>query len=172
MRARARSSSVRTVGLGLFGSGIRAFARQAANGATARAIASRLAATACAVSIVAGALGGCSPAVKSHGQSGLEATYSARTLSAVLPASARIPAVVAAAEDTVRARGYAVVRADATEELGTLVARPPRTSDYPVLELTADLVPNGTRVRLVVKPFGDQEMSRSILDGTLQRLGM
>lgn len=116
---------------------------------------------------------GCSPVVKAHGRQGtVEATYARRTLSATLPASARVPAVIAAAEETVRARGYSVERSTATEEVGVLVARPPRTTDFPVITIDADVVPGATRVRLTVSPFGDQEMSRSILDGTLQRLGL
>lgn len=116
---------------------------------------------------------GCSPVVKTQGRQGVvEATYARRTLSATLPASARVPAVIAAAEETVRARGYSVERSTSTEEVGVLVARPPRTTDFPVITIDADVVPNATRVRMTVSPFGDQEMSRSILDGTLQRLGL
>ncbi|CAG0998221.1 hypothetical protein PHYC_02700 [Phycisphaerales bacterium] len=116
--------------------------------------------------------GACSSVQKSQGSSGITASYKFRTLSVILPESARVPAVLAAAEQTVRARGYSVHKSASTEESGILIARPPRTGDYPSLTIEAAAVAHGTRVELTVAPFGDQEMSRSVLDGTLQRLGL
>lgn len=117
-------------------------------------------------------LPGCSAVEKPQGSSSLTASYKLRTLSVTLPESARVPAVVAAAEQTVRARGYSVSKSTWTEETGVLVARPPRTGDYPTITIQASAVTHGTHVELTVAPFGDQEMSRSVLDGTLQRLGL
>lgn len=122
--------------------------------------------------VVVGGLAGCRPVAKSQGAQGISATYHGRTLTTVLPAEARVPAVIAAAEETVRARGYSVEKSTATEEIGTLIARPPRTGDFPELNLEARAVSGGTQINITVRPLGDQEMSRSILDGVLQRMGM
>ena len=110
------------------------------------------------------------PAIQ--GDTAVVATYKFPTLSANLPDEARVPAVIAAAEQTVRARGYSVSRSGATEEQGVLVCRPPRTTDYPTIEVRATRVAVGTRVAVRCEPFGDEHLSRSLLDGILSRLGL
>lgn len=130
------------------------------------------------VSVLAASLGigtmlaACGTETAQQGSSDLTAAYRMRTLSTVLPGSARVPAVIAAAEETVRARGYSVESSAATEDAGRLVVRPPRTSDFPKMTIEASAVGHGTRVTFTVSPFGDEEMSRSVLDGVLQRLGL
>jgi hypothetical protein len=123
--------------------------------------------------MVALSLTACSPQVKSHGtQQDVTATYSGTTLSTNLPANARVPAVLAAADETLRARGYAVQRSAATEEKGEIVANAPRYNDFPRVVFRASRGVNATHVEVNVQPFGDQELSRSLLDGVLQRLGL
>jgi hypothetical protein len=115
----------------------------------------------------------CSPEVKSQGQyKDVTASYSGITLSSDLPGSARIPAVIAAADQTLRARGYAVQRTTATEEAGEILANAPRYNNYPRVRLRASRVEGATHVDVSVEPFGDQELSRSVLDGVLQKLGL
>jgi hypothetical protein len=122
---------------------------------------------------VAFALAACSPQVKSHGtQKDVTATYSGTTLSSNLPTTARVPAVMAAADETLRARGYAVQRSSGTEESGEIVANAPRYNDFPRVVFSASRGINATHVEVNVQPFGDQELSRSLLDGVLQRLGL
>jgi hypothetical protein len=119
------------------------------------------------------ALPACStPMPVSQGQTNVMATYEYPSLSAVLPAQARVPAVIAAAESTVRARGYAVLDHASAEELGKVVARPPRTSDFPTVRIDAYRVFQGTKVVITFSPWGDNASSRSLLDGILQRLGL
>jgi hypothetical protein len=115
---------------------------------------------------------GCSPQVKSQGKQDTVATYSNLTLRANLPTDARVPAVLSAAEQTLRARGYAIEASSSTEEKGEVIAHPPRTRDWPKITITASRGVSSTVVDLRVKPFGDQELCRSVLDGMLQRLGM
>jgi hypothetical protein len=83
-----------------------------------------------------------------------------------------VPAVIAAADQTLRARGYSVRRSSSTEETGEIVANAPRYETYPRVVLTTSRHVDSTLVEVTVEPFGDQELSRSVLDGVLQRLGL
>lgn len=125
-----------------------------------------------AITVAAISLAGCRSRQAIQGEGGVVATYKLPTLSADLPDEARVPAVIAAAEQTVRARGYSVARSGATEERGELVCRPPRISDYPTIQVRATRVAVGTRVAVRCEPFGDEHLSRSLLDGILVRLGL
>ena len=80
--------------------------------------------------------------------------------------------VIAAADEAMRARGYSVQATSATEESGVIEARPPRTTDWPKVELRATAVADTAVVEISVSPWGDQELSRSLLDGVLRRLGL
>ena len=71
-----------------------------------------------------------------------------------------------------RARGYSVESVASTEESGKLVVRPPRTGDYPKMVIESHVDLHATRITLTVWPLGDEELARSVLDGTLQRLGL
>ena len=115
---------------------------------------------------------GCGTQSKVHGETETKAIYSGRTLTARLPAEARVPAVVAAADETFRARGYTVVRSSATEEVGEIIARPPRYNNYPRIVIDMDRATTATVVSLRYEPFGDEDLCRSILDGVLQRMGL
>lgn len=118
-------------------------------------------------------IGGCSkPHVAIQGTRGIEATYSLGTLSATLPHEATVPAVIAAADQTARARGYTVVSSAGTDERGRLVSRPPRSDSFPRVVIAAARTGTGTRVTLEMQPMGDQDLCRSMLDGILQRLGL
>lgn len=116
-------------------------------------------------------VGGCQAEQRAQGTSGVMASYRIPTLSVQLPAEVRVPAVIAAADEECRSRGYSVASSSATEDAGRLVARPPRTSDYPEAIVEASTLGQGTRVEITVRPLGDQEWSRSLLDGILRRLG-
>lgn len=117
-------------------------------------------------------LSGCETAPKDEPVRSVRAAYSYPALSAILPEGNRVPAIIAAAEDTLRSRGYSIASSHSTEESGKIVARPPRTSDYPELTVRSSRLPEGARVEVRVTPFGDKDLSRSVLDGTLQRLGL
>jgi hypothetical protein len=117
-------------------------------------------------------LAACSPQAKVQGNKDTVATYHRMTLRANLPDESRVPAVIAAADQTLRARGYTVVRSSATEEKGELVAHPPRTTNLPRIVIESERGVSSTIVDLRVDPFGDQDLCRSVLDGMLQRLGL
>jgi hypothetical protein len=120
-----------------------------------------------------GALAGCKAR---HGYQGSDgevlAGYGVRKLRTELPARVRVQAVVAAADAALRDRGYAVKTAHATEDLGRVVAEPPGAGPLQSVVVTAEVVPDATRVEVLLKPWGDEARSRAILDGILVRLGM
>lgn len=129
----------------------------------------------CVASVMAGGLmiGACStPMPLPHGKTGVMATYEHPTLHCVLPAAARVPAVVAAAEATARARGYTVSESNSTEEIGVVVAKPPRTVTVPEMRIDVKRVFQGTKAEITYEPWGDSASSRVMLDGILQRLGL
>lgn len=127
----------------------------------------------CASFLCLAALCACaSPQPVMQGQSGIEATYYRGVLNAVLPESARAPAVIAATEQVARARGYSIVSSASTDELSTIVIRPPQTSSIPTVRITARRVMQGTQVQVENNPWGDEDLSRSLLDAILQRLGL
>ncbi len=122
--------------------------------------------------IVSAAPCACEKSTRVHGQRDVEATYVGRTLTAELPDEARVPAVIAAAEQTFRARGYAIRDGAMSEEEGSVVGIPPNTTEYPRVEVTARRTSLGTQVDIRYLPLGEEQLSRSILDGILKRLGM
>lgn len=124
-----------------------------------------------AVLVTAAAVGCRSrPAVHGSDQS-LVATYRARTLHAVLPATVRVQAVVAAADIALRDRGYAVTGSRSGEDAGTVEGRPADPRFMESVAVHARVVPEGTRVLVRFEPLGDESRSRAILDGILTRLG-
>jgi hypothetical protein len=102
----------------------------------------------------------------------IEATYQGGVLSAVLPENARVPAILSAAEQTLRSRGYSIASQTATDEQGQLVARPPRSTTYPRVTVAAKRVMSANQVMIEFEPWGDRDTSLSILDGVLTRLGL
>lgn len=117
------------------------------------------------------ALAGCESTPKQQGsQSQLTATYKMGALSAVIPA--KVPAVMAAAEQTLRDRGYAIESSASTTEQGGIVARPPaynlgKTMKIDVASTTSD----ETSITLSAQPW-DETLLRITLDRILARLGM
>ena len=112
------------------------------------------------------------PLALPQGRSMVMATYSVGELTATLPEQARVQAVMAAADQTFAARAYSVASREATEEMGTIVARPPRSSGFPRVIVTAQRAASGTRVTVEHSPWGDEASCRSTLDGILERLGL
>mgnify|MGYP000154714598 CR=1 FL=1 len=115
---------------------------------------------------------GCAPNEAYQGDSSVLASYKGGNLSAVIGAEHRVPAVLAAAEQALRDRGYTIVSNLSTEDAGTLIARPPRYNTFPRLMVRAGVVPGGTRIELEYQPLGNEEVCRATLDATLKRLGL
>lgn len=115
--------------------------------------------------------GACAPAPTTHADGWIAAGYRGRTLSADLPARLDVPAVMAAAELELRARGYTITRSDISLDRGLIEARWAGARTFEKLVVTSRASHTATRVTLTAEPFGDEAASLSILDGMLQRLG-
>ncbi len=125
----------------------------------------------CAGSIVVVALSGCEATPKQQGsQSQLTATYKMGALSAVVPA--KVPAVMAAAEQTLRDRGYAIESSASTTEQGGIIARPPAYNLGKIMKIdVASTATDETTITLSTNPW-DETLLRITLDRILARLGM
>ncbi len=101
------------------------------------------------------------------------ASYRFRTLTCTVEREVRVPAVIAAAEQTLRERGYSVTNSRSSEDAGEVEAEP---FDPKVLEsvIVKARVSKGasTLIDVRVEPLGDQVRSRAILDGILSNLGL
>lgn len=118
-------------------------------------------------------LGGCKAKAGYQGSDrDVMAAYGVRKLRTELPATVRVPAVVAAADATLRDRGYGVTKSHATEDSGRVEAEPRTAGPLHEIVVTAKVIPDGTRVEVLMKPWGNEAKSRAILDGILVRLGM
>lgn len=116
--------------------------------------------------------GGCQRQYSVHGtgEDRIVASYSGTTLSADLPSSASIPAVLSAAEQVFRKRGYTIVETRSTEDKGMIAATPPGKSIFPRMLVRAVPTARGTTVALSYEPAGDMRLSQSVLDGIMERL--
>lgn len=125
----------------------------------------------CAAPFVVVALSGCEATPKQQGsQSQLTATYKMGALSAVVPA--KVPAVMAAAEQTLRDRGYAIESSASTTEQGGIIARPPAYNLGKTMKIdVASTANDETTISLSTNPW-DETLLRITLDRILARLGM
>lgn len=103
---------------------------------------------------------------------GNTAMYAGRTLTTTLPDDVRVPAVLAAADATMRARGYTVRHRRDTMDNGFVVAVPPERSLGEKVTVHASIARGGTFVQITADPFGNHALSAAILDAVLQRLGL
>lgn len=123
--------------------------------------------------IAAALLPACKATVREQGTaSRIPASYRSTSLSADVPAACRVPAVIAAAESTLRDSGYAVNDSRSTEESGFVSARPPNPGWMESTVVTARVSSAGTHITIEIGPWGDEVISRAILDGMLSRLGL
>ncbi|MBS0191326.1 MAG: DUF3568 family protein [Phycisphaerales bacterium] len=116
-------------------------------------------------------LAGCQVTTKVEGATQQAvANYESGTLTATL--NAPPAAVLAAAEQTLRDRGYSIESNSSTKEQGAIVARPP---NYNLLKTTKIAVgPTGegqSAVAITTNPW-DENLARITLDGMMKRLGM
>ncbi len=119
------------------------------------------------------------PTIREQGdERSVYGVYANGTLASQLPMTARVPGAIAAAEETLRRRGYTITQRDVTDELGVLRAEPPHavvrrpvTVRDPVT-VRAKLESGGTMVTVKVGRFGNEAASRAILDETLRRIGL
>jgi hypothetical protein len=127
----------------------------------------------CAGILVTGLiLGGCQSTPSTHGKDGVQAVYSAGTLTGTIPEPTTTQQVMAAADQMFRDRGYSILESATTDDQGRIVGVPPRDSMTPRVTIQARTTAGGVRVDVSVSPFGSQDLSSSMFDGLLRRLGL
>ncbi len=97
-------------------------------------------------------------------------SYGAR-IEAMLPASVPVPAARAAAEQTLRARGYVITETFGTDDKAKIEASGTGDKRTDTTTVTAWRGAGGTRLSVDSGMFGDVGAARSILDETIARLG-
>jgi|ERR1043165_8486507 hypothetical protein len=123
-------------------------------------------------------LAACASKPVPQGESRTMAAYSLGSLAATLPERARVQGVTAAADATLRSRGYAVTATRSTADAGHVYAKSPvhpgpfAISAATYVDVSAHIVGSGTEVSIKVGDFGDEAESRAILDDILRRLDL
>jgi hypothetical protein len=120
------------------------------------------------------AAAGCQPSVSSHGQRrDVLAAYQFRTLEARLGPEVQVLTVKAAAEQALRSRGYVISDASGGNDRCRVVARLSGDGDWDRLVVESWVAdrPPATMVSVTCEPWGDEALSRTVLDGVLNRLG-
>ena len=115
--------------------------------------------------------GGCQSKAQWQGRGDVLAVYRGTTLTAEFPEQVAVHAVVAAAETSLRSRGYAITSTEATSDRGRVVGEQPNAGAFEQVVVSARLSKIGTRVQVTQEPLGGEAISRAILDDMLARLG-
>ncbi len=112
------------------------------------------------------------PVAERHGRDNsiMAESYGAR-IEALLPATVHIPAARAAAEQTLRARGYVITETFGTDDKAKIEASGTGDKRTDTTTITAWHGAGGTRLSVDSGMFGDASAARSILDEVIARLG-
>jgi hypothetical protein len=115
---------------------------------------------------------GCKTTYSTHqlGDQRIVAKYSGRALFAEVPETVRVPAVIAAADEVARARGYTVLKKETTEEKGIITVVPPARDSITQLVIHAERVDVGTSIRVSFQPFPDRQLCESFFDAILAKV--
>jgi hypothetical protein len=127
-------------------------------------------------------VGGCKSTLGYQGKSGVDgspgrvlATYSIPTLKTELPPDVAVESIAAAATAVLEARGYTIERSDVSSDRATISAKMPgdgelsRGLDRTVVR--SRITGAGTGLTVTVEPWGEEMISRALLDAILARLG-
>ena len=121
---------------------------------------------------VAPLAGGCKARVEGAGKEReVEASYRFRSLSADLTDGVSVRAAAAAGESALRSRGYVVTRSDTTSDHARIEAKSHGAGTFSKVVFEARAIGGGSRVSVTSEPFGNESVSRSLLDAVLARLG-
>ncbi|MBX3376502.1 MAG: hypothetical protein KF678_05805 [Phycisphaeraceae bacterium] len=127
----------------------------------------------CLLILVAAMAGGCQSRPAAAGADGRQvASYRGRTLTCDLPSTIRVPSVAAAAEATLRHRGYSISRSPSTEDFARVEGQAPDAGWGECIVIRVRQTPSHTRVEIVAQPLGDQTLSRAVLAEMLAVMGL
>lgn len=117
-------------------------------------------------------LTGCQTRIEGAGREReVQAAYQFRSLSADLPAGISVRAAAAAGESALRSRGYIVTRSDTTSDRSRIEAKAHGDGFLDKVVFEAGIAGAATRVSFTAEPFGDEAVSRALMDALLARLG-
>ncbi len=102
---------------------------------------------------------------------GILAEYSFGALSASMPGDLGVQTLRAAAESTLRSRGYVILESNATQDRMRVVAASQVDSRHEPTTISGRVTRQSSRVSIESGAFGDEQASRAILDDLLRRLG-
>ncbi|RNC82074.1 MAG: DUF3568 family protein [Phycisphaera sp.] len=122
--------------------------------------------------VIALTVTGCVRTTATQGYHDIRANWSFGTLEAKLPEGYRAGDVAAAAESALTRMGYTVTDRAESEQRATLEARQSGSAVFEKVVVRA--TPDGRRVRLKisVRPMGDEDSARILLDEMLVLLGL
>lgn len=128
------------------------------------------------LAVLAGAmasLGGCQGREQVQAGGRVVGVYKFGSLRAVLPETVTVPMATAAAQAAVREHGYTVESVTDTADRGRVVARSPKSTDFPRLVIGSGLTDDRrTMVELSYQPLGEEQVCREVLDRMLKQLGL
>jgi hypothetical protein len=111
------------------------------------------------------------PTLGYQGKNRVLATYNTPTLKTELPPEVSVEAVADAAEVTLIARGYTIERREVSGDRATVSAKQAGDGGWDRTVVRGRVTGAGTGLTVVIEPFGDEMISRAILDAILARLG-
>ncbi len=117
-------------------------------------------------------LSACQSSYRPQGTSGTVGTYSYGRASVRIADPIRIHTIIAAANASLRSRGYTIESTESTADGGTIIGRQPDFKSFEKLIVSAQLAPGAVEISITRQPFGDEERSRALMDSILQRLGL
>ncbi|MBX3358902.1 MAG: hypothetical protein KF745_10790 [Phycisphaeraceae bacterium] len=107
----------------------------------------------------------------SAGRSGVAAGYSFGRLKTELGPEVSVQTIAAAAERTLRKRGYSVFIDPHTEDRAVVQGRGPKSAEHETTTVESWVTKSGTVVEVYVSPWGDEGASYAILDEVLASIG-
>jgi hypothetical protein len=120
-------------------------------------------------------LAACATRSDRHGDDrSIRAVYTFGTLSCELPSTVPVLTAAAAAETTLRRRGYVITESGGTSDQARIVARIGGRDhgDDETTIIQSRVSRTGTMLTIHSGPLGDEVASRAILDGVLASLGL
>jgi hypothetical protein len=123
------------------------------------------------------AAGGCQTTTQTQGTTGITTRFNGNSLRADLPLSVGVAKAIAASKKVLEDRYFVIVDTQVNAESGFVTGRPPRTTDFPRVKITAEnaVTQDGqpvTRLNIGFQPMGDEFSSRDIMGKILVELGL